>query len=266
MFSEVAVRTAHLMAQWQAVGFAHGVMNSDNMSILGLTLDYGPYGFLDEYNPGFICNHSDHQGRYAFHHQPDIGYFNLRCLAQALSPFLPQEEAQAALDQYEAAFASRYDALVRAKFGLREARPEDQALVHDFLGLMEAGRADYTNCFRALGDFNQTPEAANDSLRDHFLDRDAFDAWAGRYKERLRAEGSVDADRKVRMDRVNPKYVLRNYLAQRAIEQAAKQKDYSEIARLQELLRDPFTEQPGMESYASPPPDWGKHLVVSCSS
>ncbi len=266
LLMEVAVRTARLIAQWQAVGFAHGVMNSDNMSIIGLTLDYGPFGFLDEYNPGFISNHSDHQGRYAFHHQPDIGYFNLRCLAQALSPLMTQEEAQAALDQYEAAYAARYESLMREKLGLREARPEDRALIGELLGLLQANRVDYTNVFRALSGFRQAPDETNDSLRDFFLDREAFDGWAGRYKERLRAEGSQDAERAVRMDRVNPKYVLRNYLAQAAIERAARHRDYSEIARLLELLRDPFSEMPGMEQYAAPPPDWGKSIVVSCSS
>ena len=265
-FGEVADRTARLLAQWQAVGFAHGVMNSDNMSIVGLTLDYGPFGFLDEYNPAFICNHSDRQGRYAFQNQPDIGYFNLRCLAQALSPFLGQQEAQAALDRYEAAVASRYEALMREKLGLREAKPEDRALVADWLGLMEAARADYTNVFRALGDFNQAAEAKNDSVRDHFLDREAFDAWAVRYKERLQAEGSRDEERKARMDRVNPKYVLRNYLAQAAIERATQHKDYAEIDRLRELLRDPFTEQSGMDAYAAPPPESAKSIIVSCSS
>lgn len=266
LFGEVAERTAHLMAQWQAVGFAHGVLNSDNMSILGLTLDYGPFGFLDEYHPAFICNHSDHQGRYAFQNQPDIGYFNLRCLAQALSPFLTPVQAQAGLDRYETTFAARYEALMRDKLGLREARPEDRALVADLLGLMEAGRADYTNVFRALGNFTQAPEALQDSWRDWFPDREAFDAWAGRYRERLRAEGRRDEERKARMDRVNPHYVLRNYLAQAAIERATRHKDYAEIDRLRELLRDPFTERPGMEAYAAAPPDWGKQIIVSCSS
>ncbi|MFM8552461.1 MAG: protein adenylyltransferase SelO [Nitrospiraceae bacterium] len=265
-FGEVAERTANLMAQWQAVGFAHGVMNSDNMSIIGLTLDYGPFGFLDEYNPAFICNHSDHQGRYAFHHQPDIGYFNLRCLAQALSPFLTPAAAREGLDRYEATFAARYDALIRAKFGLRNAKPEDQALVHDFLGLMQASRADYTNGFRELGNFRQSSAAKNDALRDYFVDREAFDAWAARYKERLRAEGGHDKARKARKDRVTPKYVLRNYLAQAALERATTQKDYTEIARLQELLRDPFTDQPEMDAYAAPPPEGGKQIIVSCSS
>lgn len=264
--TEVALRTAQMIAQWQAVGFAHGVMNSDNMSIIGLTLDYGPFGFMDAYNPAFICNHSDHHGRYAFHHQPDIGYFNLRCLAHALSPFLKQEEAQEALDQYEAAFAARYDMLMREKLGLSQARPEDRALVGDLLQLMQADGVDYTNCFRSLGTFRQEYESQNEGLRDFFLDRAGFNAWASRYKARLAAEGSQDASRKVRMDRVNPLYVLRNYLAQQAIERAAQFKDYSEITRLMDLLRDPFTEQPGMKAYEAPPPDWAKSISVSCSS
>jgi uncharacterized protein YdiU (UPF0061 family) len=265
-FTEVAVRTAHLIAQWQAVGFAHGVMNSDNMSILGLTLDYGPFGFLDEYNPGFICNHSDHHGRYSFQNQPDIGYFNLRCLAQALSPFVTQEQTRAGLEAYEAAFAAHYVELMRQKSGLQKPLPEDEALVTELLGLLHVNRVDYTNFFRALGNFRQTPDETNEPLRDLFVDRAAWDAWAARYRDRLRAEESQDAERKRRMDRVNPKYVLRNYLAQIAIERATTQRDFSEIDRLRELLRDPFTERPGMESYAAPPPDWGKQIIVSCSS
>jgi len=266
LFAEVALRTAHLIAQWQAVGFAHGVMNSDNMSILGLTLDYGPFGFLDEYNPGFICNHSDHEGRYAFHHQPDIGYFNLRCLAQALSPLLAQEEAQVVLDLYESAYTARYGALMREKLGLREARPEDRALVSELLTLLHANHVDYTTFFRALSGFRQASETKSDSLRDFFADRETFDGWAVKYHARLRAEDSRDAERTVRMDRVNPKYVLRNYLAQAAIERATRHRDYSEIARLLELLRDPFSERPGAEAYAAPPPEWGKSVIVSCSS
>src|SRR5438094_7158453 len=124
-YHEVAVRTARLIAKWQAVGFAHGVMNSDNMSVLGMTLDYGPFGFLDAYNPAFICNHSDHQGRYAFHNQPDVGYFNLRCLAQALTPLVPDEAFKAGLDAYEAMFAEHYAGLMREQLGLRESGPGD---------------------------------------------------------------------------------------------------------------------------------------------
>ncbi len=264
-FQEVAVRTARLIAKWQAAGWAHGVMNSDNMSILGLTLDYGPYGFLDAYDPAFICNHSDHHGRYSFQNQPDIGYFNLRCLAQALSSLVTPQQEQEALAAYEAAFAAHYLELMQVKLGLHTAKPEDGALIDNLLALMAASRADYTIFFRALGGFRSGADEQGTALRDFFLDRGAFDRWAVRYKDRLRVEGSRDDDRRMRMNQVNPKYTLRNYLAQQAIERA-QQKDYSEIDRLRQLLKDPFAEQPDMEAYAAPPPDWAKQISVSCSS
>jgi len=265
-YLEVAVRTASLIAKWQAVGFAHGVMNSDNMSILGVTLDYGPYGFLDEYHPGFICNHSDRHGRYSFQNQPDIGYFNLRCLALALSALVADEAIKTALDAYERTMAEEYAEAMRRKLGLGPSMPEDDILVRDFLELMRGSCADYTNVFRALCDFKQAPNDPNEIVRDSFVDRDAFDQWAARYKERLRAEGSRDEERAERMRRTNPKYILRNYLAHHAIRMATAERDFSEIERLRRLLRDPFAEQPDMERYAAPPPDWGKQLIVSCSS
>ena len=264
--TEVVVRTAHLMAKWQAVGFAHGVMNTDNMSILGVTLDYGPFGFLDGYNPGFICNHSDHGGRYAFHRQPDIGLWNLHALAQALLPLMTEEQAREALAAYEPALVAHYTDLMRQKLGLEEWRLEDGDLLTGLLELMQANQVDYTNAFRALGGVQSDPASASESLRDLFLDRTAFDAWAVRYRERLRSEGSRDAERKQRMARVNPKYVLRNYLVQVAIVQATEKRDFAEIDRLLDLLRDPFAERPDMEQYAAPPPDWGRRIVVSCSS
>ncbi len=264
-FHEVAARTGRLIAKWQAVGWAHGVMNSDNMSIVGLTLDYGPYGFLDAYDPGFICNHSDHHGRYSFRNQPDIGYFNLRCLGQALSSLVTPEQEQEALVAYEAACNAHYMELMREKLGLQETHDGDASLAEDLLGLMAAGRVDYTIFFRALGGFRSGESKKNEALRDFFVNRDGFDRWAARYAERLRAEGSRDEDRRPRMHRVNPKYVLRNHLAQVAIERA-RQKDYTEIDRLRLLLKDPFAEQPDMEAYAALPPDWAKEIIVSCSS
>ncbi len=266
MFDEVVTLTAHLIARWQAVGWAHGVMNSDNMSILGITLDYGPFGFMEDYDPGFICNHSDHHGRYAFNQQPHIGLWNLGCLAQALVPLASQEALKAALDTYESTLNRCYTDLMCDKLGLREHREDDGALVTDLLSLMQASRVDYTNFFRALGTFQSVPQAKNETPRDFFLERDRFDAWAARYRERLRTEGSADEERKVHMDRVNPKYILRNYLVQQAIEAAQRERDFGEINRLLELLRRPYDDQPDMERYAAPPPNWGKHLVVSCSS
>src|SRR3989449_722406 len=189
-YHEAAVRTARLIAEWQAVGFAHGVMNSDNMSVLAMTLDYGPFGSLDASAPASTSNHSDHQGRSAFHNQPDLGYFTPRCLAQALTPLAPDEAIKAGLDAYEAVCEEHYAGLMRAKLGLREAQPGDDTLLRDLLELMQGSGADYTNVFRALCGFKQVPEARNETIRDYFVDREAFDKWADRYKVRLWAEGS----------------------------------------------------------------------------
>jgi len=263
---EVVQRTARLIARWQAVGFAHGVMNTDNMSILGVTLDYGPFGFLDDYHAGFICNHSDYSGRYAFDQQPAIGLWNLSCLAQTLLNLITPEEATAALDAYQPAFAAHYGELMRAKLGLVAESAGDAELIMSLLSALEANGVDYTNFFRRLGNFKTSGEARHDELRDMFVTPAHFDAWATRYSKRLGAEASNDDERKSRMDRVNPKYVLRNYLAQNAIVAATERRDYAEIDRLLAVLRAPFTEQPGAQRYAESPPDWGKRLAVSCSS
>jgi uncharacterized protein YdiU (UPF0061 family) len=272
LLREVVARTARLMAQWQLVGFAHGVMNTDNMSILGLTLDYGPFGFLDAYDPGFVCNHSDWQGRYAFDRQPSIGLWNLSCLAQALLPLLDAQDGEAAaelardaLAAYEPQLVEHYSAGMRAKLGLREARDGDAQLGARLLELMAAGGTDYTRLFRDLADLGIDGGAPEPVLRDRFLDRKAFDAWAADYRARLRAEHSEDAARRAAMRAVNPRYILRNYLAQQAISRA-EEGDYSEIERLLGLLARPYDEQPEMAHYAAEPPHWGRHLEVSCSS
>jgi uncharacterized protein YdiU (UPF0061 family) len=263
---EVVERTARLVAQWQAAGFCHGVMNTDNMSILGLTLDYGPFGFLDGFDWGHICNHSDESGRYAYGAQPRIAHWNLVCLAQSLLSLMPQEEAEAALDRYADVFNEAYIAAMRAKLGLAAAHAGDAELVGDLLGLMHESRTDYPIFFRALARFDAAPDARNATLRDQFIAREAFDAWTARYRERLTAEASNDADRAVRMNAVNPQYVLRNHLAEEAIRAAADRRDYAGIERLRRLLARPFDPQPGMEAFAAPPPDWAARLEVSCSS
>jgi uncharacterized protein YdiU (UPF0061 family) len=150
--------------------------------------------------------------------------------------------------------------------GLQAQQSEDGTLANDLLSLMQANKVDYTIFFRSLGEFNLGQDANNELLRDFFLDRESFDQWAIRYKERLKVEESRDEERKVRMNRTNPKFVLRNYLAQNAIDAAQKNRDYSEINRLLGILQHPFEEHPGMESYAAAPPNWGKHIMVSCSS
>jgi len=264
LLKDIVKRTARLIAQWQAVGFSHGVMNSDNMSILGLTLDYGPFGFMDAFNPRYICNHSDYTGRYAFDQQPNIGLWNLTCLAQALTPLIRVDDAKEVLGEYEPEFIHHYYDLMRQKLGLRETGDQGIELVNGLLTLLTDDARDYTNTLRALSQFER--DGKNLTLRDRFINRQAFDQWADQYKQLLRKEESRDAERKVQMDSVNPKYILRNHLAQVAIEKAEKDKDYSEIDALLNLLKDPFREQPAYEHYAAEPPDWAQHIEVSCSS
>ncbi|QKT03619.1 YdiU family protein [Ectothiorhodospiraceae bacterium 2226] len=267
LFETVVGRTARLIAQWQAVGFAHGVMNTDNMSILGLTLDYGPFGFMEVYDPGYICNHSDHHGRYAFERQPQIALFNLSCLAQAMLPLMEFDAAKAALDAFDPQYQAHYGALMARKLGFDSehgADPAVTALRETLLQLMRASRADYTRVFRALAGVaceGPVPPA----LRDQFIDREALDRWVADWRARLRAAARNDAARGVAMRAANPRYVLRNYLAQRAIEQAERG-DYREIDNLMRVLARPYDEQPEAAHYDAPAPDWAQNLQVSCSS
>ena len=279
LLAAVSRRTAVLLADWQAVGFCHGVMNTDNMSILGLTIDYGPFGFLDAFDPAHVCNHSDHQGRYAFSRQPNVAFWNLHALAQGLQPLVtaancggdgggddPINALKAALEPYKAVFADTLQSRLRAKLGLRAAQPDDAELFDDLLRLMAQDRTDYTLTMRALGRFSSAEGAENTALQDQFIDRAKFKAWAHRYAQRLRAEASVDTERAARMDRVNPKFVLRNHLAESAI-QLAQAGDFSEVGRLLKVLSNPFDEQPeAPAAYAALPPDWAHQLEVSCSS
>jgi len=270
LLETVARRSAELMAGWQSVGFSHGVMNTDNMSILGLTIDYGPFGFLDQFDPGHICNHSDHQGRYAWARQPNVAFWNLHALAQALLPLIGDSDvALAALEPYKTVFADALLQRMRAKLGLTTKAEGDRELVDALLRRMAADKADFTITFRRLAGFDPAPAARNDALRDLFLDREGFDAWAAQYAQRLRAEPSVDAERGVRMNRVNPKVVLRNHLAEVAIRDAERG-DFAEVTRLLNVLRHPFDEHVDgvatLDAYAGFPPDWAQTIEVSCSS
>ncbi|WP_148250971.1 protein adenylyltransferase SelO [Raoultella terrigena] len=260
-FRDVVARTATLIASWQTVGFAHGVMNTDNMSILGLTMDYGPYGFLDDFKPDFICNHSDYQGRYSFENQPAVGLWNLQRLAQSLSPFISADALNAALDGYQHALLSAYGRRMRDKLGLFTPQQGDNELLDGLFALMIREGSDYTRTFRMLSASEQLSAAS--PLRDEFIDRAAFDSWFDGYRARLRDEQIDDAQRQQRMRSVNPALVLRNWLAQRAIEQA-EQGNTGELERLHEALSQPFIDRE--DDYVSRPPDWGKGLEVSCSS
>ncbi len=270
LLREVAVRTGRLIAQWQAVGWCHGVMNSDNMSILGLTIDYGPFGFIDGFNADHVCNHSDENGRYAYRKQPPIGEWNCYALGQALMPLIGSaDEAQAALANYRAAFELEFKVRMRAKLGLRSADGEDERLFNRLLDALHAGRVDFTLFFRNLSRLRSADAAGDAPVRDLFVDRIAFDDWAAAYRERLRQEGTPDAERAAAMNRVNPKYVLRNHLAEQAIAQArgdAGERSFVEVERLLEVLSRPYDEQPEFEMYAALPPAWAAQLEVSCSS
>lgn len=263
MLQQVVMRTATLISQWQAVGFNHGVMNTDNMSILGLSFDYGPYAFLDEYQPGYICNHSDHSGRYAFDEQPGIGLWNLNALAHALSPLLDAEDLRAALGLYEPTLVNHYMTLMGKKLGLLSTEPEDRALIGRWLALLQQQKQDYTLSFRRLADFSD--DAQGSSIRDHMLDLQAFDQWAELYRARLQRENTSAEQRKNLMNSVNPLYILRNYLAQQAIA-AAEQGDTAPLHELMQVLKQPYQKQQGKEAFAAPPPDWGKAMSISCSS
>ena len=266
LLREVTHRTAHLMAQWQAVGFMHGVMNTDNMSILGITLDYGPFGFMEAFDPRHICNHSDSQGRYSYAMQPQIGHWNCYALGQAMLPLIGEVDlVHDALAGYKAAFVTKMDQLLHAKLGLKNILEEDAGLIEQMFAVLQGSHADFTLFFRELGKVAVDDPASAEPVRDLFIDRDACDGWLAQYRARLKQEGGTDADRRAAMDAVNPKYVLRNYLAQIAIEKA-QNKDFSEVARLLAVLEKPFDEQPENAHYAALPPDWASTLEVSCSS
>jgi uncharacterized protein YdiU (UPF0061 family) len=264
-FAAVVGRTAQLMAAWQSVGFAHGVMNTDNFSIIGLTLDYGPFGFLDAYEPGFICNHTDVGGRYAFDAQPAIGLWNCGALAGALLTLVAKDELEAVLATYESIYRTAYLARLRAKLGLLTQEAHDALLVADLFTLMAEGRVDFTRFFRALCDIDIEPTPADDAAAALVRDRDRLRAWLERYRARLQRESTSSAFRRAAKKAVNPKYVLRNYLAQIAIERA-EAGDFAEIARLQTVLSRPFDDAPEYDTYAASPPDWARDIAVSCSS
>ena len=263
LLETVARRTASLMARWQAVGFVHGVMNTDNFSITGLTIDYGPYAFMEAFDSSFIPNHSDPQGRYAYDQQPAIGQWNVSALAQALLPLMPREQVVAAFDSYVPAWEDAYAGIMRSKLGLETVQPGDDKLLDEFLVLMHTARADWTITWRALGGI--TGDTDSRAFSSQFADGAACDAWLAGYRARLRAENSDDPSRRVRMDAVNPKYVLRTWMAHEAIT-AAQAGDYSVIDRLMQTLRRPFDEQPGREAWATIAPAWAGSIELSCSS
>ena len=262
LLEAVSERTAALIAQWQAVGFCHGVMNTDNMSILGLTIDYGPFQFLDGFDPRHICNHSDTGGRYAFNQQPNVAYWNLHCLGQALLPLIGDQEATvAALASYKTVFPREFEARMRAKLGLTDVRDHDGQLIDSTMKLLVPERTDWTIFWRRLSHAVQSGDFT--PVTDLFVDRAAVAAWLPVYAER-RASLNDEASAALMLG-TNPKFVLRNHLGQEAIE-LAQSKDFSGVATLLTLLETPCDEHPGHENFAGFPPDWASTIEISCSS
>ncbi|MEI6255212.1 MAG: YdiU family protein [Planctomycetota bacterium] len=286
MFAEVCRRTAVMIVHWMRVGFVHGVMNTDNMSILGLTIDYGPYGWLENVDPDWTPNTTDAQGRrYRFIAQPQIAHWNLLQLANALVPLVGEKNLlEAALDTYADHFQTGYRQMMADKLGLSlQAAGVDDPLVADLWPLLAAAEIDMTLFFRGLAMIPGRADGAADpaillaAIAESFYEADAaatasralLGEWLGRYQTRISQEARPDSVRQTRMQAVNPLYVPRNYLAQLAIDKA-ETGDYSLVRELLDVFRQPYTEQPGREQFAGKRPEWARHRagcsMLSCSS
>jgi uncharacterized protein YdiU (UPF0061 family) len=273
-FVEVCERTAWMVAEWMRVGFVHGVMNTDNMSILGLTIDYGPYGWIDDYDPNFTPNTTDASGRrYRFAHQPAIAKWNLERLASALMPLYPSSQPlEVGLDRYVTALNQRHAELTAHKLGFARLEEDDEPLVGDLFGLMAELEIDMTIFFRRLADVSLDAPSSS-PLREAFYDphklarAPELEAWLLRWAARARRDD--DPGRRARMNAGNPRYVLRNYLAHEVIDAAAAG-DAAPMAALLEVLRRPYDEQPTQARFAAKRPEWARHRpgcsMLSCSS
>ena len=257
-FYQVIRRTAILAAKWQAFGFCHGVINTDNMSLLGLTLDYGPFGFMETYDPRYVCNASDVDGRYAYKSQPEMVYWNLQCLARPLSHFIQPKNIHHLIKYFIRKYQKTYLNTMLNKLGLKEYKENDQYLIRQALDMLHEHRVDYTIFFRALSGQDMQ------SLRNLFTVHDTLDAWLNAYTTRLESDEQTDAERQKMMLGINPKYILRNYMAQQAFDKIIEDKDMSYLKQIIALLSNPFEEQAGMGQFAGPSPEWAEELVVSC--
>ncbi|MEE2659469.1 MAG: YdiU family protein [Candidatus Latescibacterota bacterium] len=288
-FDEVCRRTAEMVVQWMRVGFVHGVMNTDNMSVLGLTIDYGPYGWLEDYDPMWTPNTTDAQGRrYRFGQQHQVALWNLTQLARSLAPLVEQiEPLQTSLENYSRYYTDRYRSMVVDKLGLdRYDDAEDGNLFDELWAVLELVETDMTLFFRALGEvrFDGIDTAAEDSaelllapFRVAYYIEDSVGSsvrqrslqWMRTYARRLHRAGICDAERRPQMQASNPRFVLRNYLAQLAIDRA-EEGDYSMTWELLDVLRRPYDDQPGKEVYAKKRPEWARNRagcsMLSCSS
>jgi len=257
---QVASSTGELIAKWQAFGFTHGVMNTDNMSIIGDTIDYGPFGFMESFEKEYTPNHSDHFGRYSYNNQPSIAYWNLNKFLQCISPIIDNDCIKEALESYKDLYSEHYLQLMTRKFGFSNYIEGDKNFIDNTLDILEKNEIDYTIFFRKLSDFKRSEAIGENPI--NVMGKE----WNLQYNKRLAHENSNDLERKKFMDVVNPHYILRNYIAENAIRRAVDDADYSEIENVRKLLMKPFQQQKGMENYAKSAPQWAKGLVISCSS
>jgi len=261
MFKELVERTAKLVAQWQAYGFNHGVMNTDNMSIAGLTIDYGPYAFLDDYDFEYICNHTDRDGRYSYGNQPTVAHWNLSMLARALSPLISYERLEEVLKDFGRIFDEAYTSLMSKKLGLFTSKDEDLKLLKELLQILQDNRVDYTSFFRVLSNY----ELSRNELQQLCSHAKELDIWLTKYDKRLKLESIESYKRNDKMRKINPKYVLKNYILQDAINKAEKH-DFTGVEELLKLAQFPFSEHEDMTHYANSTPAHYKNIQLSCSS
>lgn len=262
MLQTIVERTARLMASWQSVGFCHGVMNTDNMSLLGITIDYGPFGFMEDTDLNFICNHSDHQGRYAYYRQPSIGLWNLERLLVCFLNHVPKEKLETILRSYGPRFEEEYFNLFQAKLGLKLKDASDRSLIMDLMNMLGKLNLDFSYFFRQLSFYEVGKKDSLKSLFSYYGNRDELISWLSRYDARLSLESG---DRKEGMLKTNPKYVLRNYIAQEIIDDVEADQSEKLISWLK-VFESPFDEHPDFEAYALPTPPHLKNMEVSCSS
>ena len=280
-FKEITQTTLKMIVQWQRVGFVHGVMNTDNMSIHGITIDYGPYGWLEDYNTGWTPNTTDNQHkRYRFGNQPEIALWNLYQLANALYPLIEEAKPlESILEAFSIDYEKEYLIMMQDKLGLQDKKENDLLLVGTLMALLERVETDMTIFFRNLGNISKTDTSTTtfNAIKDAFYNEKDLDEtiltdwydWFEKYIIRINEETLSDSEREEQMNKVNPKYVLRNYMAQLCIDDADKG-DYSLLKELFEMLKKPYDEQPNFQKWFAKRPDWARDKVgcsmLSCSS